>query len=210
MLPFVGETAMQAGPSLLSYQGQMETNAANAQQAYEANRASRENAKSAWAFDARMARENRKFQERMSNSAMQRSVKDMEKAGINPLLGIAKGGASTPAGSAASGSAADVKSADFDNPMKAFEQVTGNVLQAKQLQLNTKKLGEEIKTMESNRRNIDMDTKVKSRTLPEAEMKNYIYNGMKKLLEKSGSSAVKNQGRDRTNETQPNIPMGLN
>lgn len=209
MIPFVAESAGAAAPALLSYQGQMETNASNAQNAAEASRAMRQNSQSAMMFEARMTRENRKFQERMSNTAMQRSIKDMKKAGINPLLGIAKGGASTPAGSSASGSAASAQSADFDNPAKALEGITGNVLQMKQLQLQTKRLGEEIKSMEAQRRNTDMDTKVKSRTLPEAELKNKIYDGLKKMFDKSGSSAIENSGRDRSKETQPNIPMGM-
>lgn len=48
---------------------------------------------------AQQAQKQMEFQERMSNTSWQRSVADMKKAGINPMLSIMKGGASSPAGS---------------------------------------------------------------------------------------------------------------
>ncbi len=49
----------------------------------------------------KLAREQMAFQERMSGTSYQRAVEDMRIAGINPMLAIQQGGASTPGGAKA-------------------------------------------------------------------------------------------------------------
>lgn len=50
---------------------------------------------------AKVAERQMDFQEEMSNTSYQRSVEDMKKAGINPMLAAKVGGASTPPGALA-------------------------------------------------------------------------------------------------------------
>lgn len=69
-----GLTTLASG--ILGYQGQKQTNTANAQQ----------------------AQKQMDFQERMSNTSYQRAVEDMRKAGLNPALAYQQGGAATPSG----------------------------------------------------------------------------------------------------------------
>lgn len=59
-------------------------------------------------YNSTEALANREWQEHMSSTAYQRAVEDMKKAGLNPILAFANGGASTPGGSGATISGASM------------------------------------------------------------------------------------------------------
>lgn len=62
-----------------------------------------------------LARENRDWSESMSNSAYQRAMADMRKAGLNPMLAYSQGGASTPSTQNASVAPASVGQGLFNS-----------------------------------------------------------------------------------------------
>lgn len=75
-------------------------------------------------FNAQQAQKNRDFEERMSNTANQRAVEDMQNAGLNPALMYGNGSAaSTPTGSNAQGSASVSNGPDMGSMIAAMTQM---------------------------------------------------------------------------------------
>jgi hypothetical protein len=80
-------------------------------------------------FNSAQAAANRDWQEKMSNTAYQRSVKDLEAAGLNPMLAYTHTGASTPGGSSASSSPASsgIASPGSSGNIPAAMQTASNI-----------------------------------------------------------------------------------
>lgn len=84
-----------------------EASQTGATQAALANNTAQANWEKAAQYNAEQARIQREWQERMANTVYQRTVKDMEKAGINPILAANMGLGTASVGSGATASMSD-------------------------------------------------------------------------------------------------------
>lgn len=166
--------------SILGYMGQEETNEQNYAQFQQANTFNEqealkqrqfnsaesalyrdfgsEEARINRAFQESQAATQTQFQERMSSTAYQRAVKDMQAAGLNPMLAYRQGSSSTPAGasgsgSMATGSAASGASASSSQPIpmqNAWAGALSGAAQAAQIenvQAQTERTRQETKNL---------------------------------------------------------------
>ncbi len=113
------------------------------------------------------------FQERMSNTAYQRSMEDMRKAGLNPILAYKQGGASAPTGSAFT-------------PQNVAQGATNTVSSA----MAGKRLRADLKNLDATNKNIVADTQLKATQQHTVNMQGMKIGEENKILRQNYHSAV--------------------
>jgi hypothetical protein len=170
MLPVAGMALGSAIGGLFGMGGQAMANSANAEQA-----------------DKQMG-----FQERMANSAYQRSTADMKAAGINPMLAYMKGGADSPGGASAQmGNIGE----QMGNSAKEFG------LQYASAQADIEKKKKENELLDKQTRGVDLENQIKAKNIPGAAIKSDAMGDVKK-----GYEYIKQKAKDMFNNSGKSEP----
>lgn len=182
-------TAVAAVPGVGQYVGAQETNASNRQIASDANAMSLQEAKDQMAF-----------QERMSSTAHQREVTDLQKAGLNPIL-AAQGGASTPAGAQGQVTAAKMENPAAGVSDQVVNAITSTIAAAKDLK-GMQLTDAQIENTRADTAKKGVDTEVAKKGIPESQLTNWAARKIKQAWDAANMGAAQKRQAPASDRAQ--------